>query len=326
MPTLSSRLDQLASAATRSDAPGLAFGVLRDGDVLIARGYGLADMAQHTPITEKTVFHLASTSKQFVACGVALLAAQRALALNDDMRTYLPEMPAYGAPITLHHLIHHQSGLRECLTLWSLTGRDRVSCGPPEEVLALVARQQRLHFLPGAAYEYCNTNYLLLALIIERCSGQPLATFAQQRIFQPLGMISSVIADDRSLIASPQACGYLATSEGARPAPGGIGVAGAAGVFSSVEDLIRWDQNFAQPIVGDARLVADRRWDADPLRLWAIRPGLSRPGGDQPCRGLPWHRRTAPALPGPAAHGDLPVQPGAYQPKPAGVPGCRSCP
>jgi CubicO group peptidase (beta-lactamase class C family) len=256
MPSLAPYIDSLLDKFVAPETPGCALAILERGEVVHSRGYGLADLEQRVLITPNTQFHLSSTSKQFTAFCVALLAAEGKLALDDDVRAYLPELPAYQRAITIRHLIHHTSGLRECLTLWAITGRDMMRLEPLQEVVDILARQHGLNFAPGEEYEYNNSNYFLLALIIERVSGQALGDFMAERIFAPLGMHHSAFYDHPLANVGGRANGYVSTADGYARAPEGIGARGAAGVFSTAEDLARWDQNFYQPIVGDASIIA----------------------------------------------------------------------
>jgi len=256
MPSLADYVDRLLAEHVSSDTPGCALAIVDHGEIILSRGYGLADLERQATITPTTQFHLASTSKQFTAMCIALLAAEGRLALDDDLRAYVPELPPYERPITIRNLLHHTSGLRECLTLWAITGHDFMRLAPQRDVLDLLARQRELNFGPGDRFEYNNSNYLLLALIVERVSGQTLEAFAAEQIFQPLRMHHSAFHDDPGAIIGSQAYGYLSTAAGFARAPEGIGAFGAAGVFSTVKDLVRWDENFNHPIVGDAATIA----------------------------------------------------------------------
>jgi CubicO group peptidase (beta-lactamase class C family) len=256
MPSLAEFTDSLLGELVTPETPGCALAIMDHGEVVHSRGYGLADLEQHALIAPTTRFHLSSTSKQFTAFCIALLAAEGKLSLDDDLRTYVPELPAYERAITIRHLIHHTSGLRECVALWAIIGRDILRLEPHQEVVDLLARQRGLNFAPGQEYEYNNSNYFLLALIVERVRGQTLDTFMAERIFTPLGMHHSAFHDHPSANDRVRAYGYVSAAGGFARAPEGIGARGAAGVFSTVEDLVRWDQNFYQPIVGDAAMIA----------------------------------------------------------------------
>jgi CubicO group peptidase (beta-lactamase class C family) len=255
MPSLADYVDSVLSKLVTPETPGCALAIVDRGEVVHSRGYGLADLELRAPITPTIQFPLASASKQFTAICVALLASEGKLTLDDDVRAHVPELPAYERAITIRHLIHHTSGLRECLTLWALIGRDMMRLEPHQDVLDILARQRGLNFAPGEEYEYSNTNYFLLALIVERVSVQALDVLMSERIFAPLGMPNSAFHDHPAANAGRRACGYILTVDGYTRAPEGIGARGAAGVFSTIEDLVRWDQNFYQPSVGDAALI-----------------------------------------------------------------------
>ena len=256
MSSLADYIDSLLGKLVTPETPGCALAIMDRGAVVHSHGYGLADLEQRTPITSTTQFHLASTSKQFTAFCIALLASEGKLALDDDVRAYVPELPAYERAITIRHLIHHTSGLRECMALWAITGRDMHHLESHQEVLDILGRQRGLNFAPGEEYEYNNSNYFLLALIAERVSGQALDVFMAERVFAPLGMHTSAFYDHPPANVGGRAYGYISTADGYARASDGIGARGAAGVFSTIEDLARWDQNFYQPIVGDAAMIA----------------------------------------------------------------------
>jgi CubicO group peptidase (beta-lactamase class C family) len=256
MSSLADYIDSLLDKLVTPETPGCALAIIDRGEVVHSRGYGLADVERRVPITPTTQFHLASASKQFTAFCIALLAVEGKLALDDDVRAHVPELSRYEQAITIRDLIHHTSGLRECMALWAITGRDIMRMEPGQDVLQILARQRGLNFAPGDEYEYNNSNYFLLALIVERISGQALNVFMAERIFAPLGMHTSAFHDDPPVNAGGRAYGYVSTAHGYARASDGIGARGAGGVFSTIEDLARWDQNFYQPIVGDTAMLA----------------------------------------------------------------------
>ncbi len=239
------------------DEPGCALGVVRDGRIAYGRGYGLANLDWGLPITTATVFDIGSVSKQFTATAVALLAADGVLSLDDDVRRWIPEMPDYGKPVTLRHLLNHTSGVRDYLTLLSLAGFDFANVFDEEDGVRLIARQRALNFEPGSEYLYSNSGYLLLAAVVRRASGQSLRRFLEARVFDPLGMAHTSVWDDNTEILTARATGYA-------PA-GGSGweidhawnfqMGGDGQVITSVEDLARWDANFYEPTVGGAALL-----------------------------------------------------------------------
>ncbi|MCD6308023.1 MAG: beta-lactamase family protein, partial [Candidatus Latescibacteria bacterium] len=147
----------------RTNSPGCTLAVIKDGEIVYSRGYGMADLEHDVPIGPETVFYIGSESKQFVAACLLLLEEQGKLSLDDDIRKYVPELPSYGAPITIRHCILHTSGLRDYFTLWSLAGIDYADFHPEMEVVDLIARQKELNFPPGEDRLYSNSGYLLLS-------------------------------------------------------------------------------------------------------------------------------------------------------------------
>ena len=250
------RVDSVFARLTSTAGPGCALGISRDGHLVYSRGYGMANLETGTAITPASIFHVASISKQFAAFSVALLAEEGKLSLDDDIRKYVPEIPAYAKPITVQHLIHHTSGLRD---QWSLLGMadwrddDLIT---EDDVLAIVSRQKALNFMPGDEYTYSNTGYTLLAVIVKRVSGKSLRQFADERIFQPLGMTSTHFHDDHTMVVPGRTSAY-------NPREGGgwmvsipvFDTYGATSLFTTAGDLLKWEQNFADPKVGSRALI-----------------------------------------------------------------------
>lgn len=219
--------------------------------MIVSRGYGMADLEHGVPITPRSVFSLASVSKQFTAASILLLAEAGKLSLQDEIRRYVPELPAYARGVTLEHLIHHTSGLRDYFQLRVLAGRSDADTVSREDVLALLARQKGLNFKPGARHGYSNTGYELLAQVVERVSGQSLRDFAAEHIFKPLGMNDTQFNDDRTLIVENRAIGHLRRENGSLGVfRSSFALVGSGGLLSTVEDLARWDQNFYSNTLG----------------------------------------------------------------------------
>jgi len=251
------RVDSVFAAYDKPGVPGCAVGVYRDDRMVYARGYGLADLEHAVPITPHTVFDLGSTSKQFTASAILLLAGDGKLSLDDDVRRWLPELPAYTRPITIRNLLNHTSGLRDYIVLMAFGGNDFGSVTTEDEALAAVTRQRETNFAPGDEFLYSNTGYFLLSEIVKRASGQHLRDFARERIFTPLGMRRTHILSDYSDVVPDRALAY-------GPRDGGgyrMDVSrwlqtGDGAVFSTVEELLLWDRNFYDPKVGGEALLA----------------------------------------------------------------------
>jgi len=249
--TLTAKIDAVFAAYDKPDSPGCALGVIKDGRFVYARGYGLANLEYLIPITQRTVFDIGSTSKQFTATSVVLLAQQKKLSLDDDIRKYVPEIPAYGKTITIRHLLHHTSGIRDYVALMNLAGFNFDGVTGDEEALGIIARQKALNFNPGDEYLYSNSGFFLLSIIVNRASGKTLSQFAQENIFQPLGMKSTHIHNDHRVIVPLRATAYAPRREGGfRIDMSNFEQTGDGAVMTSVEDLLLWDQNFYHTTVG----------------------------------------------------------------------------
>lgn len=240
-----------------ASTPGCALGVYRDGAISYARGYGMADLERRVPITADSLFDVGSISKQFAAASIVLLAERKRLSLTDDVRTYIPELPNYGAPITLNELMWHTSGLRDYTDLLDLAGYGLAQVTTDEQALATIARQRALEFAPGTQYEYSNTNYFLLSVIVKRVTGQTLAQFAAANIFRPLGMTHTVYRDKYDMLIPNRAMGYAPLGDGHfRNSMSNWEQTGDGGVQLSVDDALKWDENFYHPRVGGRALIA----------------------------------------------------------------------
>ena len=243
------KVDKLFANWDKPDSPGCALAIIEDGKVIYKKGYGMANLEHEIPITPKSVFYIGSVSKQFVSMSIALLIKQGKLSLDDDIRKYLPEMPGYEAPITVQNLIYHTSGLRDYLTLLGIAGID-FGTYHEDDVVELIARQKALNFNPGERYLYSNSGYFMLAVMVKRASGKSLRQFADEHIFKPLGMKNSHFHDDYTMLIKNRATGYFPAGEKYRNFISTFDCVGSGGLFTSVEDLFLWDQNFVHKKVG----------------------------------------------------------------------------
>jgi CubicO group peptidase (beta-lactamase class C family) len=238
-------VDKLFAPWDKTTSPGAALAIIKDGEIIYKRGYGMAKLEDDLVMTPSKIFDIGSVSKQFTAACVALLALEGKLSLEDDVRQYIPELPVYGRPITLRHLLHHTSGLRDYNTLLSLAGfRPDSDCPTVEEALEIICRQKGLNHPPGEEYSYTNTGYFLLGQIVERVSGKSLNQFAQERIFQPLGMKNTFFQDNHHQIIKNRASGYAPEGENFRLEMSNWDEVGDGNVYTTVEDLYLWDQAF----------------------------------------------------------------------------------
>lgn len=249
-------VDALFEPLTQSGSPGCALGVMRDGELIYKQGYGLANLEYDIPITPCTIFHVASMSKQFAALAVALLVDAGRLSLDDDIRKHLPEVPDYGEAITIRHLIHHTSGLRSDLILLVSAGWRLEDVITNTDVLELVKRQRNLNFRPGEKFAYGGVGYLLLAEIVAQVSGQSFAEFCQARIFEPLGMVNSHFQDDYLRVIKNRAYAYYPAGDNHyQNAVLTCGLVGGTGLFTTIEDLALWDENFYTGQVGGQSVI-----------------------------------------------------------------------
>jgi len=249
---------------TATDGPGCALGVSRNGEVVYQNGYGMANLELDVPITPASIFHVASVSKQFTAAAVLLLAHDGKLSLDDDVRTHLPELPDYGRPITLRHLLTHTSGLRDQWDLLEMArGRFEENRITEADVLEIVGRQKALNFVPGTEYLYSNTGYTLAGTMVRRVSGKSLRQFAHERIFQPLGMTQTHFHDDYTMVVKGRAAGYSRRADGTwHVSLPNYDTYGATSLFTTVGDLLKWDANFAKPVIGSETLLREMRTSA----------------------------------------------------------------
>ena len=243
-------VDGLFEAWDRTDSPGCAVGVVDHGELVCHRCLGMADLSRGWPISPDSRFYVASVSKQFTAACAVLLAQDGRLGLDDDIRTCFPELPQYEQTITVRHLLHHTSGLRDVLTLWELAGKSFEAAFTDADTLALLARQQGVNFAPGERHMYCNSGYGLLAGLVARTTGQSLRTFAQERIFASLGM-DCTFFDDTNEALDQRVQSYAPAEEGGfTPVHKRFTIVGSGGLVTTMGDLARWDHNFYEPVVG----------------------------------------------------------------------------
>ena len=249
-------VDRVCGPWDRGDGPGLAIGVMIGERVLLRRGYGLADVGTGRPNGPAVPMRIASLSKQFLTTLVLLLEAEGRLSIEDDVRAYLPFLPDQGMRVSLAQMLSHQSGLRDFLELRLLSGGGFDEPGPPEESIALAGAPTGLNFSPGNRFAYSNTGFLLLTLIVEQLTGQPLEAVLEERIFRPLGMRSTkLVRTDESPIRG-RALPYVETAAGLYPGRWGVTIGGEGGLVSTVDDLLIWAHNLRRPTVGDSSLFA----------------------------------------------------------------------
>ena len=239
--------------------PGCAVGVSVGDQVVLTKAYGMADLEHDVRNTAETIFEAGSVSKQFTAAAVLLLAREGKLSLDDPIRKYIPEVPDYGVPLTIRHMLNHSSGLRDWGSVAGISGWPRTTRAYTHaHVLDIVSRQSAVNFTPGTRYSYSNTGYNLAAILVARVSGMPFAEFSRERIFLPTGMSHTSWRDDHQRIVKGRAIAYSDESGRYETLMPFENVHGNGGLLTTVGDLLKWNANFASPTVGDAAFVREQ--------------------------------------------------------------------
>ena len=249
-----SQINSIFEPLVSQDSPGFAVGVMRNGQLVFARGYGLADLKTKLPITAQTNFRLASVTKQFTAMAVMLLVHDGKLHYDETLTDIFPEFPQYGSKITVRHLLTHTSGLKHYEGIY-----EKETAGAPPsqisqlhdaDVLRILEQQSVGAFAPGDRWEYSNSGYAVLAMIVERVCGKSFSDFVRQRIFEPLGMKHTVAYVNGKNEVPNRAFGYRKSSDDKAwvfsDQSATSAVLGDGGIYSSIEDLAKWDEALSQ--------------------------------------------------------------------------------
>jgi CubicO group peptidase (beta-lactamase class C family) len=269
------QIDSVFSAVTSDGDPGLAVLVRANGHAIFEKGYGVRDLRTKSKIGGATNFRLASVTKQFTAMAVMLLAHDLKLRYVDRLTDVFPDFPAYGKSISIRNLLNHTSGLEDYGDLLMKANPN----APPEKipqikdagVLALMKQQTSTKFMPGTNWEYCNTGYAILAMIVEKKSGKPFGQFLHDRIFAPLKMENTIAFENGKNEVSNRAYGHSKAGDAWQETDQSptSAVLGDGGIYSSVEDLAKWDDALEQYTLLDEQ-------DMQP----ALAPALRRPAVD----------------------------------------------
>ena len=252
--TVDNQIDKLFSGYN-STTPGVAVAVVKDGKIIFKKGYGTANLEYDLPVTPKTVFHVASVSKQFTAFSIYLLEKQGKISLEDDIRKYVSDVPDFGKTIRIKHLLSHTSGLRDQWALLTLAGWRMDDVITTEHILKIISRQKELNFEPGSQFSYSNSGYSLLAEVVKRVSGKTFAEYTKENIFAPLGMNDTQFYDDFGKVVKNRAYSYEKENGTYKKKNLNYSNVGATSLFTTVEDLSKWALNFEKPVVGDAELI-----------------------------------------------------------------------
>ena len=238
---LSAQVDRIFSAYDRTDSPGCAVGIFRDGRIVYARGYGMANLELGVSITPRTVFNTGSVTKTITMSAVLLLVKDGKVSLDDPISRFFPEMAPFARTITVRHLLTHRSGLHEYYQLMRLAGISS-NLGSTKEYVRMLTRSTSTNFPPGTRQEYSNSGYVMAGEIVSRVSGQSVSIFLKERVFDPLGMADTRMFDNESTLIPRRAQGYDARpGVPVRTSHSDVNQSGDGGIWTSIEDFARWD-------------------------------------------------------------------------------------
>lgn len=245
---LQEKVDAMLLNTENSKGPGSAVLVVKDKKVILNKGYGLANLEHQIPISSNTVFDLASVAKQFTGYAIALLIEKGKLSKDDEIRKHLPDFPTFDQPITIGHLLHHTSGLRDWTSCLPLAGRTFDDVITFDHILDMAYKQQGLNFLPGSEYRYSNTGYNILVKIITQVTGQSFRAWTDQNIFQPLEMEHTFFLDNHNEVIPNRATGYYqGDNDQYHVVPNNLTAVGSSSLFSTTTDLARWVNHLMYP-------------------------------------------------------------------------------
>jgi len=245
------RLDQMMMPYSADDRPGVAIGVVIDGALQVARAYGMANLTYGIPFEPTTVSNIGSVTKQFTAMGLLLLEKRGKLTLDDDIRIHIPELPEWDDPVTLRNLLNHTGGYREVYNLLPMTGMRFEDEFDRERAIQIVQRQEERQAAPNTEFNYNNTGFILLSLVIERTSGQTFANYMKEAVFEPLGMSDTRVKMVQGEIIPGSAQGYVPNESGGfRQVRDLSASAGAGGIYTTLEDLTKWMLNYREQTLG----------------------------------------------------------------------------
>lgn len=251
-------VNQLLMPFSGNDVPGAAVLVMKDNKIIFEKAYGMANLTYDVPFTTSTVTNIGSTSKQFTAMAIELLAQRGKLNLDDDIRKYFPELPDFGKKVSIRNLLTHTSGYREFLNLIAMTGRDLSGKLDRDKVFEVIKRQPELQNDPGSEWNYNNTGYVLLGALVEKVTDTPFPQWMKQNIFEPLNMDHTLVRANPNQVVPDRSMGYTISEAGTYEEATDLGGAtGAGGIYTTVEDLAKWIRNFSDPKVGNKQIIKE---------------------------------------------------------------------
>ena len=255
---LADKIDSLLGTQILKGSPGGAIGVVKDGKVLYKRIFGFANLDYRIPVTDSTVFNLASVSKQFTGFMVLLLEKEGKLNLNDTIQKFIPEFKSYNHPVTIGQLLHHTSGIPTYDVLQLFAAIPSEMPWTAEDEFSILQTYHKLNFNPNDEFLYSNDGYFLLARIIEKVEGKPFSQCIKEKIFDPLGMKTASIYDSPGKIILNRASGYkMSNNQFARRNTEGNSTCGYSNVYASVNDMISWSKNLSGNNPVGERLVGN---------------------------------------------------------------------
>lgn len=244
------KIDNLFSKWDNENSPGAAIGIIKEGKLIYAKGYGIGNLDYTIPLSANSKFYIASTAKQFTAACIALLTIEGKIRLDDEIQKHIPELPKYDEKITVRNLVHHTSGIRDYLELMYLRGSSFEDYFTIDDGLKLILRQNTTNFKPGEEYLYSNSGYILMAEIVNRVSGMTIREYADKNIFQPLGMTNTFFNDDHSQITKNRVISYQKQSDTLKRFVQNFDAHGDGNLITTIKDMYLWDQNFYHHKVG----------------------------------------------------------------------------
>lgn len=265
---MSSSLDSLF-ARYGPETPGVAIRVIEDGRIVHSAEYGMAHLEEPAPITPDTRFAIGSNSKQFTAFAILLLAREGRIDLDADVHAYVPDVPDFGAPITIHQLLHHQSGIRDWVHPFFIAGYNGSDVIGFDQVMEFLRRQRALNFAPGSDYSYSNTGYVLLSEVVHRVTGTPFPEWMRTHVFEPLGMKSALVRANYREFIPHFASSYEPDRQGGYVSrPDNLTAYGSCCVVMTVDDLAKWVENLETGAVGGRDVVRQMQADVVPIAEW----------------------------------------------------------
>lgn len=228
--------------------PGCAVAVVKEGKVILRKGYGMANLEYNIPTTPSTLFDIASLSKEFTGLAISTLIQQGKLSADEDIHKYLPDVPDFGKLITVSNLLHHTSGVRDWPEALHAGGWNYEEEAAFNDIMRMVKQQKELDFEPGSEYQYSNTGYNLLAAIVEKVSGKSFREYTDSAIFQPLGMLSTHFLDDKGTLMPNLAYSYQTDGKNYVKIINVLTAYGSSSLYTSVDDLTKWMIHFQQQL------------------------------------------------------------------------------